>query len=150
MQTFVESTLNPEQAKALRNLSIWTAVAPTAPTAPGLASSETTDTTTTWKSWVASSKIVQEGLLQGIQELRLSISVFASEAAEGEWRDMKEIQGIFGFRNLTNLKRVSVVVGQDAESGAGEGREVVWGYAEEVRERLLGTYVPRPIIQEDE
>jgi hypothetical protein len=150
LQTFVECALKPDQVQALRCFSIWTAVCPTVPTPAGMVSAESVDTTTTWKTWVPSKKIVEEGLLRSIQELRLSVSVFASEAAEGEWRDVKEIQGVFGFGALAGLERVSVVVGQDEESGLGDGREVIRTYAKEVRERLLGTYIPRPVVVYEE
>jgi hypothetical protein len=150
MQTFIESALKPDQAKALRSLSIWIAVAPTAPTAPDMVASESTDTTTTWKSWSPSPKIVDEGLMQGIQELQLAISVFDSEAADANWRDMKEVEGILRLKDLTSFKRVSVAVSQDEEGGAGSNREVVNMYAEEVKERLLGVYVPRPVVVEEE
>lgn len=141
LQTYVESVLSPHQATALRTLSIWT---------PTTNSTDSTDTTTTWNSWIPSSTIVDCRLLSGIQELRLSISVFASEAGDGEWRDVREIQGLFRFMGLTRLKRVSVVVGQDEESGIVNERAVIQAYAEEVKQRMLGVYVPRAVVVEVE
>lgn len=147
LQTYVESVLSSEHAKALRTLSIWTPVAPGTPTTN---STDSTDTTTTWNSWIPSSKIVEGDLLRGIQELRLRISVFASEAGEGDWRNMSEIQGLFGFMGLACLKRVSVAVGQDEESGIVDERAVIQAYAEQVRERMLGIDVTRVVVVEEE
>lgn len=147
LQTYVESVLSPEQAKALRTLSIWTSVAPGTPITT---STDSTDTTTTWNSWIPTPNIANGGLLNGIQDLRLSISMFASEAGEGEWRDMREIQGLFWFMKLARLKKVSVAVGQDEDSGIVDERGVIRAYAGEVRRRILGIHVPRTIADEEE
>lgn len=93
---------------------------------------------------------MKAALLQGIQELKLSLSVFASEAADGEWRDMREVEGLFRFRSLATLKRVVVAVGQDEGGGVVEEKAVIKAYAEEVRDKMLGIYVPRPIEIDDE
>jgi hypothetical protein len=103
-----------------------------------------------WKSWVPSPKIVEQELLRGVQEIGLSVSVFASDAgAEGEWRDMKEIKGIFNFRDLAQLKRVSVIVGKDENGHLERKWKEVKMYVEEVRDRLLGTFVERVVEQEE-
>ncbi|TLD37711.1 hypothetical protein E2P81_ATG03386 [Venturia nashicola] len=147
LEIYAQHVLSPAQARALRTLSIWM---PLAPGGPITANKGPTDTNTTWNSWVPSPTIVGAGLLSGIQELRLSISVFANEAGNGEWMNTREIQGLFGLMRLSSFKRVSIAVGQDEESGVVDARATVEAYAEEVRERMLGIYVLRDVVAEEE
>ncbi|KAE9970643.1 hypothetical protein BLS_004811 [Venturia inaequalis] len=79
-----------------------------------------------------------------------AVSVFANKAGESEWTKLREIQGLLAFMRSADLKRVSVAVGQDEESGVFDERAVVQAYADEVRDSVLEIYVPRAVVVEEE
>jgi hypothetical protein len=133
LNTFVSKVIAPAQSRALRSIGIWTAIS----------TNEVIDPETSWKHWRPSSQIADEGLLNGIQNVQLSISVFASfltHTETGAWRDLKHIAGILEF-GKSGLKSVGVAISQSVEGSpedASSDRKALGEYAEDVRSSLLG------------
>ncbi|QDS73082.1 hypothetical protein FKW77_000145 [Venturia effusa] len=139
LQTYVESVLSHEQSKALKTLNIWSAVVPDA---AGANTSDFTGTAT-WTCWDPPIAISDGGLLEGIQEVRFNISVFAGDANRGARRDLRGIQGLTEFLKLTRLKRLSVAVGQDEESGILDERGETQAYAAEIKAKIFGIFAAK-------
>jgi hypothetical protein len=129
LNTFVSKVLTQAQSHALRSIGIWTAIS----------THSVSDPQTSWKHWTPSAQIVEQGLLAGVQNLQLSISVFASFLDQDDplaWRDMSQISGVLELAK-GGLRSVGVAVSQTVESHGGLARRELGEYAEEVRSTLL-------------
>jgi hypothetical protein len=129
LNIFVSKVLTQAQSRALRSIGIWTAIS----------THDVSDPQTSWKYWRPSSQIVEQGLLSSVQNLQISISVFASSLDQDDpqaWRDMKQISGLLEFAK-NGLRGVGVAVSHTVDSDGGLARKELIQYAEDVRATFL-------------
>jgi hypothetical protein len=128
LNNFASKVLVPNQAHALRSLAVWTAIPTQEVPDPEILS---------WKSWRPSAQIVDGGLLSGIRDLQLSVSVFASLLSQDDRQEWRDFELIGGFMEFGKLKSVGVAVSQVSLGDSALDAKELKEYVDEVKARLL-------------